>query len=64
MLPLLATADDTGDGPTFVGPSVEEFFPEPVLFIGSPFEMNRIMIIRVLVALIVILVFWLGTRRM
>ena len=26
--------------------------------------MNRIMIIRVLVALIVILVFWLGTRRM
>jgi F-type H+-transporting ATPase subunit a len=48
----------------FVGPSVEEFFPEPVLFIGTPFEMNRIMIIRVVVALIVILVFWLGTRRM
>ncbi len=64
MLPLLAAADDTGEGPTFVGPSVEEFFPEAVLFIGTPFEMNRIMIIRVLVALIVILVFWLGTRRM
>ena len=54
----------TADVEPFVGPSVEEFFPEPVLFIGTPFEMNRIMIIRVLVALIVILVFWLGTRRM
>ena len=64
MLPLLAAADDTGEGPTFVGPSVEEFFPEAVLFIGTPFEMNRIMIIRVVVALLVVLVFWLGTRRM
>jgi len=35
-----------------------------VLFVGTPFEMNRILIVRVVVALIVILLFWLGTRRM
>jgi len=62
LLPL-ATDDESGEG-GFVGPSIEEFFPEAVLFIGTPFEMNRILIIRVLVALIVVLVFWLGTRRM
>jgi F-type H+-transporting ATPase subunit a len=60
LIPSLVTADPE----PFVGPSVEEFFPEPILFIGTPFEMNRIMIIRVVVALIVMLVFWLGTRRM
>ena len=64
LVPTLATADEPGATPEFVGPSIAEFFPEAVLFIGTPFEMNRIMIIRVLVALIVITVFWLGTRRM
>ena len=35
-----------------------------MLFVGTPFEMNRILIVRVVVALLVVLVFWLGTRRM
>jgi F-type H+-transporting ATPase subunit a len=35
-----------------------------VLFIGTPFEMNRILIIRMLVVLILVLLFWLGTRNM
>jgi F-type H+-transporting ATPase subunit a len=64
MFSPVAATEDSGEGPVFHGPSVEEFFPEPILFIGTPFEMNRIMIIRVVVALLVILVFWLGTRRM
>lgn len=41
-----------------------EFFPDIVLFEGTPFAMNRIMMIRVLVTLIVVLVFWLGTRNL
>jgi len=35
-----------------------------VLFIGTPFEMNRILIIRMLVVIALILVFVLGTRRL
>jgi F-type H+-transporting ATPase subunit a len=35
-----------------------------VLFIGTPFEMNRILIIRMLVVVILVLVFWLGTRNL
>lgn len=41
-----------------------EFFPDIVLFEGTPFAMNRIMILRMVVVLLLILVFWLGTRRM
>ncbi|TFB94570.1 MULTISPECIES: F0F1 ATP synthase subunit A [Cryobacterium] len=53
----------TGDG-EFHGPSINEFFPEAVLFAGSPFEINRIMLIRFLAVAVLLLVFWLGTRRM
>jgi F-type H+-transporting ATPase subunit a len=60
---LFAAADDSGDG-GFHGPSIEEFFPEAVLFAGTPFELNRIMLIRLLVTAVIVLVFWLGTRRM
>jgi F-type H+-transporting ATPase subunit a len=35
-----------------------------VLFVGTPFEMNRILIIRMLVVVILVLVFWLGTRNL
>jgi F-type H+-transporting ATPase subunit a len=48
----------------FCGPSIDEFFPEPVLFIGTPFEMNRILIIRMLIVLVLILIFVLGTRSL
>ncbi len=34
------------------------------MFPGTIFAMNRIMIIRVIVTLTIVLVFWLGTRRM
>jgi F-type H+-transporting ATPase subunit a len=58
-----ATGDDTSDG-SFVGPSINEFFPDAVLFVDSPFEMNRVMIIRVIVVIALIAFFWIGTRRM
>jgi F-type H+-transporting ATPase subunit a len=48
----------------FHGPSIAEFFPAAVLFEGTPFEMNRIMLIRILATVAVLLIFWLGTRKM
>jgi F-type H+-transporting ATPase subunit a len=47
-----------------VGPSIAEFFPPVVLFAGTPFELNRIMLIRIVTTLVIVLIFWLGTRKM
>lgn len=52
-----------GEG-EFHPPSIAEFFPEVVLFADTPFAMNRIMILRVVLMLLVLLLFWLGTRKM
>jgi F-type H+-transporting ATPase subunit a len=66
MLALLApfaTDDGSGDG-GFHGPSLEDFFPPVIFFEGTPFEINRIILIRFLVVALLILLFWIGTRRM
>ncbi len=52
------------EGGEFHPPTINEFFPEVVLFADTPFAMNRIMIIRVIMALLVLLLFWLGTRKL
>ncbi|GAB3143746.1 F0F1 ATP synthase subunit A [Marisediminicola antarctica] len=62
VLPF-ATDGESEEG-VFVGPSIAEFFPEAVLFVGTPFEMNRIMMIRIVVLLSLMLFFYLATRRM
>jgi F-type H+-transporting ATPase subunit a len=54
------STDDT----SFHGPSILEFFPEIVLFEGTGFDINRIMLIRFLAVLALVLVFWLGTRNL
>jgi F-type H+-transporting ATPase subunit a len=59
-LPVPMTADDGG----FHGPSIEEFFPGPLLFEGTAFEINRIMLVRFVAVIALLLIFWLGTRRM
>ena len=48
----------------FHGPSLEDFFPAGVLFQDSPFEINRIILIRLLAVAVLLLLFWLGTRKM
>ena len=35
-----------------------------VLFAGTPFELNRLMLIRIITTLVIVLVFWLGTRNL
>jgi len=63
FLPL-ATEDGTGSG-GFEGPSLQDFFPPGIFFKGSDlFEINRIMLIRFLVVFVLLILFWLGTRKM
>lgn len=57
-MPLIA--DTSG----FEPPTIDDFFPAAVLFKGTPFELNRIMLIRLLVIAVLVLWLWLGTRRM
>lgn len=59
---MLSASSENGGG--FVGPSIMEFFPPAFLLVGTPFEINRIIAIRIVMATLLILLFWLGTRRM
>src|SRR5690606_31454995 len=56
-------ADDHGSG-GFHGPSLGEFFPPAILFEGTPFELNRIMLIRLLVVTVLIVWLLIATRRL
>ncbi|QIK62690.1 F0F1 ATP synthase subunit A [Leucobacter viscericola] len=53
----------SGDG-EFHPPSLSEFYPEALWFEGTPFEINRIMLIRIIMTVVLLVLFWLGTRRM
>ncbi|MFC4243020.1 F0F1 ATP synthase subunit A [Gryllotalpicola reticulitermitis] len=59
----LLVLSSTNDG-QFQGPSIDEFFPKAVLFQGTPFEMNRVMIIRVIATIALLVLMWAGTRAM
>lgn len=63
LLQLVAdTAEDGGSG--FHVPSIAEFFPPSLFFEGTLFEFNRIMLVRVVMTVALILLFWLGTRNL
>jgi F-type H+-transporting ATPase subunit a len=55
-----AATDDGG----FHAPSIDEFFPGALFFEGTPFEINRIMLVRFIAVAALLIVFYLGTRRM
>jgi len=61
VLPRLAD-DSSGGG--FVPPSINDLFPDAVLFADTPFALNRILLIRLLAVVIISLILWLGSRRM
>lgn len=54
----------TGTEDGFHAPSIAEFFPEVFLFEGTPFAINRIMLVRFIAVAALLLLFWIGTRRM
>ena len=47
----------------FHAPSIMEFYPEVIAFEGTPFELNRIMLIRLLVMTALVVLFWLWTSK-
>lgn len=54
-----AAASDGG----FSSPSIDEFYPAVIAFEGTPFELNRIMLIRLLVMTALIVLFWLWSSK-
>ncbi|GGF01954.1 F0F1 ATP synthase subunit A [Mycetocola zhadangensis] len=57
---VLTAAEDDGG---FHAPTLAEFFPPAIFFEGTPFEMNRIVLVRMLAVLVMLLLFWLALRR-
>lgn len=57
---LLAASGDEG-GPHI--PSIAEFFPPAIAFEGTPFEFNRITLVRLVAAVAIALLFWAAARR-
>ncbi|MCV2394087.1 F0F1 ATP synthase subunit A [Actinotalea sp. M2MS4P-6] len=59
ILPLAASGDDSG----FHAPSIAEFFPDPIFFAGTPFEINRIILVRLFTTVVLVTIFVIGARR-
>ncbi|CAB4628563.1 unannotated protein [freshwater metagenome] len=60
---LLYVATATSEDGGFSAPSIMEFYPEIVAFEGTPFALNRIMLIRLLVLTLLVILFSLWTRK-
>lgn len=60
MLPFAADQSGTGG---FEPPSIADFFPAPVLFQGTWLEFNRIMLVRLVAAFVLVLLLVLVARR-
>ncbi len=63
LLQAVTSTDESGNG--FHAPSIMEFYPQIVAFEGTPFALNRIMIIRLIVVAVLLIVFtlWAGRVR-
>jgi F-type H+-transporting ATPase subunit a len=61
LLFVAASTEESGTG--FHAPSIMEFYPEIVAFEGTPFALNRIMLIRLLVLTLLVIVFALWTAK-
>ena len=60
-LSALAPAASEVDG--FEPPSISDFFPESFAFVGTPFELNRIMMVRLIMVAALLLFFGIGAAR-
>ena len=61
LLFVAASTEESGTG--FHAPSIMEFYPEIIAFEGTPFALNRIMLIRLLVLTLLVIVFSLWTAK-
>ena len=53
----------SSDGSGFEPPSIDDFFPAPFALQGTPFELNRVMMVRLIMACALVLVFVIGAAR-
>ena len=53
----------SSEGSGFEPPSMDDFFPAPFAFQGTPFELNRVMMVRLIMACALVLVFAIGAAR-
>lgn len=58
---ILPLSGDEGGG--FHAPTIADFFPPPVLFEGTFFELNRLQLVRFVAALALIVLFVIAARR-
>ncbi len=54
---------ETDHGSGFHAPTIQEFFPPALFFEGTPFEFNRIQLVRVVITVLLLLWLWLSTRH-
>lgn len=57
----MSAADHDDEG--FHAPGIEEFFPEVFAFAGTPFAIDRVMMVRLIATAVVVLLFALYVRR-
>ena len=58
---LVPVLPQEGDG--FQGPSLDEFFPEALLFVGTPFELNRVLLVRLVAVAIMVILMVIYAKR-
>ncbi|MDU0349743.1 F0F1 ATP synthase subunit A [Actinomyces sp. MRS3W] len=47
----------------FEPPSLDDFYPEAFAFLGTPFELNRVMLVRIIMTLVLVALFGIGAAR-
>ncbi|OKL46429.1 ATP synthase F0 subunit A [Boudabousia liubingyangii] len=62
-LGLLSALISTSSGEVPPRPSIEDFYPEILFFEGTPFAMNRIMLVRVIAVVAICVIFAIGAAR-
>ena len=60
-LAVAVPAAGSGDG--FEPPTLADFFPQAFLFVGTPFAINRIMMVRLIMTAVLVLFFGIGAAR-
>lgn len=58
---LLVVSGENNEG--FTPPAIRDFFPEPFLFQGTPFAMNRIILVRIIMMSLLLLSIYLYSTR-
>lgn len=64
LLAAIATGSLQASGDNeFHAPTIEEFFPDPILFGGTPFEINRVIMVRLISVAVLCTILVLYSRR-